>query len=398
MLFLSVLKRKSTLDLIIVFPVLVFMSCCNVQGKCRPGCDLALASYYVAGDVHNVTYISSLFELANYRVIGPYNPQFNLDSIKAGDKIRVPFSCDDCVNGDVLGHTFSYTTMVGDTYDKVAQNVYANLTTSDWLQRVNSYAADKIPDSMPINVTVNCSCGDGRVSKDYGLFMTYPLRSGDNLTSVAAEAEVSAEILQRYNPEVDFSAGSGLVFIPAKVSNKNKSITQQSAGQDAKCQNPTNPLSYLPFQNPNYPTLSSPQTMLFISVLTRKTTVNFIMHPRNSSLNNPQIKNQDYIVTGDRIHVPFPCDCLNGDSLVHTFSYITQFEDKYDKVAQTVYANLSTWEWVHRVHRVNMAALSFWPSWSPELKGDHPATVAIDTYMVVQRLPIWIVSDMNVLL
>ncbi|GLT28239.1 hypothetical protein SLA2020_031870 [Shorea laevis] len=219
MLFLSVLKRKSTPDLIIVFLVLVFMSCCNVQGKCRPGCDLALASYYVAGDVYNVTSISILFNLENYREIGPYNQQMNLDSIKPGDKIRVPFPCHDCVNGDVLGHTFSYTTKVGDTYDKVAQNVYANLTTRDWLQRVNSYAADRIPDSMPINVTVNCSCGDGRVSKDYGLFMTYPLRSGDNLTSVAAEAGVSAEILQRYNPEVDFSAGSGLVFIPAKDQN-----------------------------------------------------------------------------------------------------------------------------------------------------------------------------------
>ncbi|GLU15546.1 hypothetical protein SLE2022_320250 [Rubroshorea leprosula] len=145
MLFLSVLKRKSTLDLIIVFHVLVFISCSNVQGKCRPGCDLALASYYVAGDVYNVTYISTLFNLANYREIGPYNPQFNLDSIKTGDKIRVPFSCDDCVNGEVLGHTFSYTTKVGDTYDNVAQNVYANLTTRDWVQKVNSYEPNRIP-------------------------------------------------------------------------------------------------------------------------------------------------------------------------------------------------------------------------------------------------------------
>ncbi|GLU15548.1 hypothetical protein SLE2022_320270 [Rubroshorea leprosula] len=216
MLFFSVLKRKSTLDLIIVFHVLVFMSCSNVQGKCRPGCDLALASYYVSKN-DTLTYISTLFNLANYTEILHYNQIKNADFINPGDKIRVPiFSCHDCVNGDVLGHSFSYTIKNGDTYDKVAKTDYANLTTGVWLEKVNGYEPSKLQPSMEIKVTVNCSCGDERVSKDYGLFMTYPLRPEDNLSSVAEEAGVSPEILQKYNPEVDFSAGSGLVFVPAK--------------------------------------------------------------------------------------------------------------------------------------------------------------------------------------
>ncbi|GLT33532.1 hypothetical protein SLA2020_081130 [Shorea laevis] len=216
MLFFSVLKRKSILDLIIVFHVLVFMSCSNVQGKCRPGCDLALASYYVSAN-DTLTYISTLFNLANYTEILDYNIIKNPDIIHPGDKIRVPiFSCHDCVNGDVLGHTFSYTIKDGDTYDKVAQTYYANLTTGDWLQKVNSYDQHKLQPKMEIKVMVNCSCGDERVSKNYGLFMTYPLRQGDSLSSVAEEAGVLPEILQKYNPEVDFSAGSGLVFVPAK--------------------------------------------------------------------------------------------------------------------------------------------------------------------------------------
>ncbi|GKV53198.1 hypothetical protein SLEP1_g59735, partial [Rubroshorea leprosula] len=132
MLFYSVLKRqrKTTLNFIIVFHVLVFMSGSNVQGKCRTGCDLALASYYF-----------------------------------------------------------------GDTYDKVAQTVYTNLTTENWVHRFNIYDDTRILDYSPINVTVKCSCGDRRVSKDYGLFTTYPLRQGDNLSTVAAEAGVSMEIL-----------------------------------------------------------------------------------------------------------------------------------------------------------------------------------------------------------
>ncbi|KAF5944207.1 hypothetical protein HYC85_018284 [Camellia sinensis] len=132
-----------------------------------------------------------------------------------GTRIHVPFSCE-CMNGDFLGHTFTYITQTDDTYDKIARVAFANLTNIYWLQRVNKYDPTRIPDFVPINVTVNCSCGDQHVSKDYGLFATYPLRPGQNLSSVAAESGVSPELLQSYNPGSDFGAGYGLVFVPAK--------------------------------------------------------------------------------------------------------------------------------------------------------------------------------------
>ncbi|GFZ06346.1 chitin elicitor receptor kinase 1 [Actinidia rufa] len=81
------------------------------------------------------------------------------------------------------------------------------------------YDPTQIPDFVPINVTVNCSCGDRHVSVEYGLFTTYPLREGENLSSVAAESGVLAEVIRRYNPRSDFGAGSGLVFVPAKDQN-----------------------------------------------------------------------------------------------------------------------------------------------------------------------------------
>lgn len=71
-----------------------------------------------------------------------------------------------------------------------------------------------------MNVTVNCSCGDARVSREYGVFITYPLAEGDTLESVAKYANISNEsLLQDYNPGVNFSAGSGLVYIPTKDAN-----------------------------------------------------------------------------------------------------------------------------------------------------------------------------------
>jgi chitin elicitor receptor kinase 1 len=36
------------------------------------------------------------------------------------------------------------------------------------------------------------------------------------LESIAKDTEIEAELLQRYNPGVDFSQGHGLVFIPGK--------------------------------------------------------------------------------------------------------------------------------------------------------------------------------------
>lgn len=115
-----------------------------------------------------------------------------------------------------MGHTFSYAIQHGNTYKIVVEVDFSNLTTEDWVGRVNSYPPNQIPDNVNINVTVNCSCGNRHVSKDYGLFMTYPLRVGDSLQRVAAEAGVPAELLLRYNPTADFGAGNGLVFVPAK--------------------------------------------------------------------------------------------------------------------------------------------------------------------------------------
>ncbi|KAK8618278.1 hypothetical protein V6N13_132274 [Hibiscus sabdariffa] len=200
--------------ILLVFHLLVHCLFVQVEANCKTGCSLAFASYYV-WQGSNLTYISTIF---NKRIpeILLYNPHVSSpDKIDTGTRIHIPFSCD-CLNGEFLGHTFGYFTQFGDTYDTIASDTYANLTTEDWVRRVNVYDYTRIPDHVTINVTVNCSCGDRRVSRDYGLFSTYPIRPGEDLSIVAAEANVTAELIQRYNPGVDFTAGSGLVFVPAK--------------------------------------------------------------------------------------------------------------------------------------------------------------------------------------
>ncbi|KAL4620077.1 hypothetical protein ACB092_06G127400 [Castanea dentata] len=193
------------------------------ESQCSKGCDLALASYYVAPET-NLTFIAQVLQSnlnINPSTIVSYNKQTitNQDSVQDGVKANVPFPCD-CINGEFLGHMFEYTVHSGDTYLRVAQTYYANLTTYQLLQKYNSYDPNKIPDTnAKLNVTVTCSCGDSSVSKDYGLFITYPLRPEDTVESIASATNLSVALLQSYNPGVNFSQVSGVVYIPGKDQN-----------------------------------------------------------------------------------------------------------------------------------------------------------------------------------
>jgi len=136
-------------------------------------------------------------------------------SVQVFARVNVPFPCD-CINNEFLGHTFLYKLHHGDSYASIAKTTFGNLITEEWIERVNVYPRTHFPDSVMINVTVNCSCGNREVSKDYGLFISYPLRHLDSLESIAKDTKLDAELLQRYNPGVNFSQGSGLVYIPGK--------------------------------------------------------------------------------------------------------------------------------------------------------------------------------------
>ncbi|XP_058006002.1 lysM domain receptor-like kinase 3 isoform X1 [Hevea brasiliensis] len=193
------------------------------ESRCSQTCDLALASYYVSsGDTLSVIaerFNSAILQSADTIVNYNRDKISNKDFVPSFIRINIPFPCD-CVQDELLnefvGHTFQYDVQSGDTYTTVATEKYTNLTTVPWLERFNNYTATNIPDTGTLNVSVNCSCGDSSISKDYGLFITYPLRPEDTLDSIATEYNISKDMLQKYNVGVDFSAGTGLVYVPGK--------------------------------------------------------------------------------------------------------------------------------------------------------------------------------------
>nr|AZL41249.1 LysM receptor kinase [Datisca glomerata] len=208
------MKPQTGLLLLLVLISVLF----RAESRCKRGC-LALGSYN-AWPNSNITFISKMLNLPSHDPILEYNKDTlrSVDSLQVGRRINIPFSCD-CINDEFLGHTFQYHLQSGDSYEKIAGTYYSGLTTSEMLQRFNSYDPIKPPDNnATLNVVVNCSCGNSAVSKDYGLFITYPLRVEDNLDILSVETNLSAALLQAYNPGVNFSAG-GLVFIPGRDQN-----------------------------------------------------------------------------------------------------------------------------------------------------------------------------------
>ncbi|KAK8688734.1 hypothetical protein V6N13_087478 [Hibiscus sabdariffa] len=210
------------------------------ESRCTIRSCTALASYYLWPN-SNLTFIARVMQSSlvpasaiNFDSILAYNPQVpSKDSVDAGTRLNVPFPCQ-CINGGFLGHVFDYSVIPRDTYQKIAQEYYSNLTTVDWLQLTNSFPANNIPDTgTTIRVVVNCSCGDATISKDYGLFVTYPLRPGENLSSVLTQANLSSdlsELVQSYNPGVNFSSGAGLVYIPGRDENNRFPPLKSSTG------------------------------------------------------------------------------------------------------------------------------------------------------------------------
>ncbi|KAK4484350.1 hypothetical protein RD792_006927 [Penstemon davidsonii] len=217
-----------TLNFSLLLLIGIFSSVAD--STCSRGCDLALASYYVwLGS--NLTFISDVTQTPIATILS-YNPQIpNQDSVLADSRINVPFRCDCLAGGEFLGHVFTYAVNPGDTYEHVAQTSYANLTTAELLQRFNRYPAYNVPDrGAVLNATVRCSCGDRDVDRRYGLFVTYPLRVGETLESVAASNNLSVDVVRAFNPTANSSAGSGLLYIPGRDQNGNYPPLNTSTG------------------------------------------------------------------------------------------------------------------------------------------------------------------------
>lgn len=207
-------KSRRKIKFLVQFLVLLVIVN-GVESSCKGEC-IALASYTVR-QYSNITYVSQIFS-KTIPEIQSYNPNLtNPDIVHDGSRVNVPFSCS-CNNLGFLSHQFVYDVRSEDTYLKIAGSYYSNLTSVEMLRNFNPYNEVDIPLGSKVDVMVNCSCGNNRVSKDYGLFITYPIQSGESLSTIANEFGLNETLLRGYNPGSNFRNGE-LVFIPGRDQN-----------------------------------------------------------------------------------------------------------------------------------------------------------------------------------
>ncbi|KAJ1284897.1 hypothetical protein BS78_03G240300 [Paspalum vaginatum] len=202
---------------------------------CTTGCDLALGAYYVQEN-QNLTYIAALFGITDYQELIFFNPTFaSMDFIAVGSRVLVNFPCS-CQalpaapswrpSTYLAASIPYYKVSPGETYSTIFA-AFSNLTTAAWLEATNSNPAA----NDTVNVTVNCTCADLRVSNKYWLFLTYPLRDGETLASVGESygflTPSEMDLLSKYNPGMDGVTGRGIVYIPV---NENMTTALPSSG------------------------------------------------------------------------------------------------------------------------------------------------------------------------
>ncbi|CAI8586552.1 unnamed protein product [Vicia faba] len=149
------MKLKNGLLLFFMFVDCIFL---KVESKCVKGCDVALAFLYVM----------PLVELSNIT-------------------------------------TFMQSKIVTDSPEAIIRYNRDIVLSND---NLFSYSR--------INIPFPCECMGGQISKDYGLFVTYPLRPRDSLEKIASHSKLDEGVIQSYNLGVNFSKGSGIVFFPGR--------------------------------------------------------------------------------------------------------------------------------------------------------------------------------------
>ena len=106
----------------------------------------------------------------------------------------------------------------GDDVPDIVENYYHNLTTVEAVCSASSVncATQYVQAQFILSIPVNCSCGDPTISLDYGLFATYVVQPTDQLTTIASNFSVNADLISEYNSGVKSLVPYSTIFIPTR--------------------------------------------------------------------------------------------------------------------------------------------------------------------------------------
>ncbi|CAK9873401.1 unnamed protein product [Sphagnum jensenii] len=190
----------------------------KVESTCVPPTGCTAALYYIVQQGDTLANISNKFQ-TNNSIIQTYNPNIqNVNYIEAGNPIYIPFTCS-CTNDQLLKQFF-YSGQNGDNLTSIASGIYENFTQYDWIAAAS---ANNTQPGQPLQIPVNCTCGNPSVSTKYGFFATYVVQNGDTESRIASKFNITESLLQQYNPGVNLLSlpTSSILFVPAKGTSSN---------------------------------------------------------------------------------------------------------------------------------------------------------------------------------
>lgn len=193
------------------------------EAVCVPqsGCEAAYA-YYKAQANETLDSIGAKFQLTSEEILTA-NPTISTHgAIVTNQPFYIPFHCQ-CIQNQLL-HMFQYQVQRADTVELIAGTVFEDLTQASWIGTWNGLPdINFILTGDTFKVPVKCFCGDPSVSLGYGLFLTYPVAAGSNLSSLASDFNTSEALLVGYNPSVNWNGSKvdQYAFIPVKDTSGN---------------------------------------------------------------------------------------------------------------------------------------------------------------------------------
>lgn len=99
----------------------------------------------------------------------------------------------------------------------IVNGTYEKLSTESAVAAASNVAnVNLINVGDTLNIPVKCYCGDPSVNSSYGLFTTYVVHSGDQLSALASNFSVDADLITKYNPSISTLQADQIIFIPAR--------------------------------------------------------------------------------------------------------------------------------------------------------------------------------------
>lgn len=202
---------------------------CNGSNTCN-----ALVAYFLPADL-KVSEVATRFQVDPLSILGangfdPLTSDSQTQILPAGSFIKVPIKCQ-CVNGIRKSMSTVYTVQPIDTLSGIADSVFGGLVTWNQIE-----AANNITDGGVLNIgqslviPLPCSCFNGTDNGFPAVYMSYAVRSGDSLASIAITYNTTVTDLMDVNSLGSFQIAAGdIIAIPlAACSSDNLKLPSNS--------------------------------------------------------------------------------------------------------------------------------------------------------------------------